>query len=130
MVIYVRVHKVRMEYIKGVDVCNVVWQHPNTVFWQKMSPSCNAFQRYHLDWSTCLCTFWFDGPHASIRVTLIRSGHKPAHESALNLFSIFIGLEICEQEQKANSGNVPLVGAIYIMYSRQLPWGILISYRK
>ena len=23
-----------------------------------------------------------------------------------------------------------LVGAIYIMYSRQLPWGILISYRK
>jgi len=23
-----------------------------------------------------------------------------------------------------------IVGAIYMMYSRQLPWGILISYRK
>jgi len=43
MVIYVRVHKVRMEYIKGIDVCNVVWQHPNTIFWQKMSPLLQCF---------------------------------------------------------------------------------------
>ena len=45
---YVRVHKVSMECVESIDVHNVVWQHPNTVFRQKMSPSHNAFQWYHL----------------------------------------------------------------------------------
>ena len=34
------------------------------------------------------------------------------------------------QRQSHDRYQSPLVGAIYIMYSRQLPWGILISYRK
>ena len=96
LVIYVRVHEVNMECIESIDVHNVVWQHPNTVFRQKMSPSHNAFQWYHLDWSMPLHTFRFDSPHASIRVMLIRSRHKPAHKHTLNLFSTFTGLVICE----------------------------------
>jgi len=32
MVVYVWVHKVSLECVEGIDMCNVVRQHPNTVF--------------------------------------------------------------------------------------------------
>lgn len=85
-----------------------------------MSSSCNALQRYHLDWPMASCPFRFDDPHASIGVTLIRSRHKPAHKSALNSFSSFIGLVICEGEQEANSCDVhPLHPRLILVFNNE-----------
>jgi len=54
---------------------------------------------------------------------VLRSGNgKDFNMAFLDLFSDVMIADL-------NMLN-PLVGAIYIMYSRQLPWGILISYRK